>query len=532
MPINIADQFKVNVALPIDSRIVASGSNKDLIQFKYDGLRVFDTTNRLTYIWNATTSTFSVADINGSGQTNYMTRWSSTGLTSSGIYYAVGSSINKGNVGINTVFPATPQAVLQINSDTGASQPFVIHKGASTLLAYNFHSSSGDSFFAVGVGSAAIRFSDNGYIDFLTRKPNLAAINSTSDISLAFRIESTTGASVFPGNNAAKSFLLRDLILSGNATAPSSSLYLRSQNAFSTKDYPDVAWYNDDNTGIFHPAPYQIGFSIQGTQRAKLTSTGLLLGGGTLLNPFNKLHLDNGNGVASYLQFTAGTTTGTGASSGFLVGVNPSGYPILQSFNNFPISTTFGGKHQHKLEPNSFTIYSDPGGVGFNDITGFNGKRVTRVTKAVSRVPSTLQQNILLDGFSVPVSSLCSLEITFVTTLRHAPSPPYQYQYKTQKLLISFSVTFDGIITPQNNGTGVTPPAPGGIASTSGHDIKTLISSSAASIGMGYLVYDNGSSAGAYVRIYQQVGIVLPASLPYSVTTVIDYKLTVNKHGL
>lgn len=530
MPINIADQFKVNVALPIDSRIVASGSNKDLIQFKYDGLRVFDTTNRLTYIWNATTSTFSVADINGSGQTNYMTRWSSTGLTSSGIYYAVGpSSINKGNVGINT---SSPQAVLQINSDTGTSQPFVIHKGASTLLAYNFYNSgSGDSYFAAGVGSGAIRFSDSGNIDFLTRSSGIGnlAINSSNNANLAFQIQSGTGWA----------YLFKNLILSGNTTTPSnSSLFLRSQDTFSTaasspSNGPDIAWYNDDNTGIFHPAFHQIGFSIQGSQRARLTSTGLLLGGvsGTLVTPFNKLHLDNGNGAASYLQFTAGTTTGTGAASGFLVGVNSSGYPILQSYNNFPISTTFNGKHQHKLEPNSFTIYSDPSGVVFNDITGFNGRRVTRVTKAVSTVASTLQQNILLDGFSVPVSSLCSLEITFVTTLRHAPSPPYQYQYKTQKLLISFSVTYDGIITAQNNGTGVTPPA-GGIASTSGHDIKTLISSSATSIGMGYLVYDNGSSAGAYVRIYQQVGIVLPASLPYSVTTVIDYKLTVNKHGL
>ena len=528
MSINIADQFKVNVSLPIDSRIVASGSNKDLIQFKYDGLRVFDTSNRLTYIWNATTSTFSVADINGSGQTNYMTRWSSTGLTSSGIYYAVGpSSINKGNVGINTVFPATPQAVLQINSDTGSSQPFVIHKGASTLLAYNFSNVSGDSYFAIGVGSGAIRFSDNGYIDFLTRKPNFPAINSTSDISLAFRIESTTGFNVFPGNNVAKSFLFRDLILSGNITTPSSSLYLRSQNAFSTKDYPDVAWYNDDNTGIFHPAPYQIGFSIQGTQRAKLTSTGLLLGGGTLLNPFNKLHLDNGNGVASYLQFTAGTTTGTGASSGFLVGVNSSGYPILQSFNNFPISTTFGGKHQHKLDQNSFTIYSDTGGVGFNDITGFTGKRVTRVTKT-SSMTSTGPTSFVITGFSVPASSMCSLEITFVTALKITSSG--NFQYKTQKLLISFSVASNGAITPQNTGASV----PDGGGALESHNIKTLTSTSATNIGKGFLTYypgNVGNGYAAFVDISQQLNMVAPA-ISYTSTVVVDYRLIVNQHGL
>jgi hypothetical protein len=509
MPINIADQFKVNVALPIDSRIVASGSNKDLIQFKYDGLRVFDTTNRLTYIWNATTSTFSVADINGSGQTNYMTRWSSTGLTSSGIYYAVGSSINKGNVGINT---SSPQGVLQINSDTGSSQPFVIHKGASTLLAYNFYNDGTDRYFAPNVGSGAIRFIDDGSIDFLNRSSGIGnpAINSSNEANLAFRIQSGTG----------RAFLFRDLVLSGNTTNPQTSLYLRSLNTFSTAANPDVTWYNDDNTGIFHPAFHQIGFSIQGSQRARLTSTGLLLGAsGTLLTPFNKLHLDNGNGVASYLQFTAGTTTTTGAAAGFLVGINASGYPILQSFNNFAISTTFGGKHQHKLDINSFTIYSDPAGVGFNDITGFTGRRVTRVTKSKS-TNYTGAQNLVITGFSVPSSSMCSLEITFVTALKITIGGTFQY--KTQKLLISFSVDSSGTITAQN--TGATLPA-GGLNLES-HDIKTLTSTSATNIGKGFLTYSTN-----FVNIYQQLNIVAP-SISYTATVVIDYKLIVNQHGL
>ena len=520
MPINIADQFKVNVSLPIDSRIVASGSNKDLIQFKYDGLRVFDTSNRLTYIWNATTSTFSVADINGSGQTNYMTRWSSTGLTSSGIYYAVGSSINKGNVGINT---SSPQAVLQINSDTGTSQPFVIHKGTATLLAYNFYNNGSDNSFDPTVGSGAIRFINDGAIDFLTRDYNASAINSSNDVNLAFRIQVAGG----------RAFLFRDLVLSGNTTTPSTSLYLRSQNAFSTAALPDVTWYNNDNTGIFHPANSQIGFSIQGSQRARLTSTGLLLGGngtGSPITPFNKLHLDNGNGVASYLQFTAGTTTGTGGADGFLVGINSSGYPVLQSTDNFAISTTFGGKHQHKLEPNSFTIYSDPNGVGFNDIAGFTGKRVTRVTKSVS-TSSSGPQNLFITGFSVPASSMCSLEITFVTALKITSSGAFQY--KTQKLLISFSVAsvaLLGAITAQNTGASV--PA-GGVALES-HDIKTLTSTSATNIGKGFLTYlpgNAGNGYAAFVNISQQLNISPNPSISYTATVVIDYKLIVNHHG-
>lgn len=510
MSINIASQFKLNAYIPIDSRIVASGSTaRGAIQFKYDGLRVFDTSDRITYTWNESVSSWQNSDITATGQANYMTRWAtSTGLTSSGIYYQVGSNINKGKVGINT---SSPQGILQINSDSGSSQPFVIHKGSSTLLAYNFFNNGNDQYFDFTVGSGAIRFINDGSIDFLTRSTNTVAMNSSNEVNLAFRIQN-------PGGRA---FLFRDLVLSGNTLSPQSALYLRSQSVLSTSALPDVVWYNDDNTGIFHPSVHQIGFSIQGTQRARLTQTGLLLGGGgTLQVPANKLHLDNGNSQASYIQFTAGTTTGTGAAAGFLVGVNAQGFPVLQSAT-IPISTVIGTKHRHKLEPNSFTIYSDSDGVASSDITGVNPTRVIRSTHEKS-VSASSPQNALLIGLSVPASSLCSLEVTFVTILQITSS--LARQFKTQKLLISFSVSSAGVILSQN--TGATSPAGGDIA-TSGHDIKTLTSQSATNIGKGYLNYQNGSGSGASFEIFQQVGMGL--SVSYTSRTVIDFKLIVNK---
>ena len=436
MPINIADQFKVNVSLPVDSRIVASGSNKDLIQFKYDGLRVFDTSNRLTYIWNATTSTFSVADINGSGQTNYMARWSSsTGLTSSGIYYTVGSSINKGNVGINT---SSPQAVLQINSDSGVSQPFVIHKGASTLLAYNFYNSGSDNFFSNSVGSGAIRFIDDGSIDFLNRSAGsgFAAINSTNDTNLAFRIQSGSG----------RAFLFRDLVLSGNSTAPSTSLYLRSQNAYSTAASPDVTWYNNDNTGIFHPANFQIGISLGGYQRFRFHEIGLLLGGnavGSPTIPSNKLQLDNGNGAASYIQFTAGVTTGVLSSNGFLVGVNSLGYPTFQSrTNNYPFLFGFtNGNYFHKMDRNAFTIYSSSNGESLSTVTSTGGHRIVYGTKY-----NFGQGNIEVGSISVPNNCYFSIEATFTAAVATSPK-----QFRTNKIIASYTVNGSGVMTTQGS---------------------------------------------------------------------------------
>jgi len=465
MPINIADQFKVNVSLPIDSRIVASGSTaRGAIQFKYDGLRVFDTSDRTTYVWNVNTSAWAVADINGTGQTNYMTRWSSsTGLTSSGIYYAVGSSINKGNVGINV---SNPRAVLQIDSDSGSSQPFVIHKGASTLLAYNFHSDLGDSYFNFNVGSGAIRFSDSGHIDFLTRSVSTPAINSTTNTNLAFQIQSGTGWA----------YLFKNLILSGNTTSPNySSLFLRSQNIYSTAassptNGPDVAWYNDDNTGIFHPAKYQIGISLGGFQRFKFHETGLLLGGnaaGSPTNPSNKLQLDNGTGVASYAQFTAGVTTGVLSSNGFLVGVNSLGYPAFQSrTSNYSFLFGFSnGNYFHKMDRNIFTIYSSSNGESLSTVTSTGGHRTVYGTKY------NFGQGIIEVGsISVPNNCYFSVEATFTAALPTSPK-----QFKTNKIIASYTVNGSGTLTSQNTGGG-----------TSGLSLAMISSSAASNIGNGF----------------------------------------------
>ena len=52
MPIQIIDGFQLNSSLPIDNRVVASGSvARDAIPYKYEGLRVFDTSDGLPYVW-------------------------------------------------------------------------------------------------------------------------------------------------------------------------------------------------------------------------------------------------------------------------------------------------------------------------------------------------------------------------------------------------------------------------------------------------------------------------------------------------
>lgn len=52
MAIEIIDGFKLSTAVPVDSRIVASGSiARNTIPYKYEGLRVFDTSDSIAYVW-------------------------------------------------------------------------------------------------------------------------------------------------------------------------------------------------------------------------------------------------------------------------------------------------------------------------------------------------------------------------------------------------------------------------------------------------------------------------------------------------
>jgi hypothetical protein len=104
MSIQIIDGFQVNTALPIDNRIVASGSAaRNAISFKYHGLRVFDISDSIPYVWNGSSwVSENASGILASGTTaNYIPMLSANNVVVNSIIYATGS-----NIGVNTVSPS------------------------------------------------------------------------------------------------------------------------------------------------------------------------------------------------------------------------------------------------------------------------------------------------------------------------------------------------------------------------------------------------------------------------------------------
>jgi hypothetical protein len=101
MAIQIIDGFQVNTALPIDNRIVASGSSaRNAIPYKYEGLRVFDTSDSVPYVWiNGAWQSENASGISGAGTTNYLPVYTSSNVIGNSLLYQSGVLVKTVNTG-------------------------------------------------------------------------------------------------------------------------------------------------------------------------------------------------------------------------------------------------------------------------------------------------------------------------------------------------------------------------------------------------------------------------------------------------
>lgn len=450
MPINIQEQFNVNIALPIDSRIVASGSAARLaIPYKYDGLLVYDTADRKTYVWNANTSSWVLSDISGGGTTNALSRWASaSGLTSSSVYMVNSVGSANGKVGINV---SSPNEVFQVNSISSGSQPFVIHKGsANNIIGSNWYNTGSDQYNFGNDGSGIIKFRSTGEITIMNRvNGNPTPLNS-SDTYNSF----TTANFGTDRINLHRNTVFNNSSL----TVIQSSAYIRSQFLLSTPTSPDYTWWNDDMTGIYHPNDNKIGFSVEGDQKMILTSNGLAItGSANITSPSSRLHLDSGNSSAAYIQFTSGTLTGVGSNTGILMGINSAGYGVFQSrYSSSPFLFVYSsGNSHHAIRRNKLVTYSWINGENFASVSanygvesadraGGNGSRTERISIefADTNASGTINQTIYT--LEIPDNTYLSFEATFTTTL----DPTAQStQFKSNKIFGSARCDASGSVT-------------------------------------------------------------------------------------
>lgn len=361
MPINIIDGFNLNKVGPIDIRMVATGSSaRNAIAWKYDGLKVFDTSDRKTYIW--ATSSWTVEGELGLID-GYVPKFSSAGLTNS-IIYATSSFI-----GLNT---NDPKSSMQINSAYG--NPFSIDKsGTGTIIGHNYYSggsfsSDGSSYFEMKSTGALIirnRASSGTFIDtiYITATGSVG-IGVTVSTAPAFKLDVRNGlissnSSVLISNIQGAITTWKDDVhlLIGNINSGTfvnaGALQVTSGGGYGngsigTTPYnlllqpaggqvyfgggsvgnPVLSFTSSVTTGIYSPAVGDVAISIVGSQKVRLTSNG---------DFYADIHNISGAGTSSYLGpiISSGTYNPV---AGFLINCTVSTINKVSLFGSYIIS--------------------------------------------------------------------------------------------------------------------------------------------------------------------------------------------------
>lgn len=118
MPTQIIDNFDLNSPKPIDNRFVVGSQsfyvNKDVIPFKYPGMRVWDLNQGIygvPYVWTGTTfSNENSAGVSGGGNPGRIPLYTAPSTLSNSLIYQIGSQLN-----INNGTGFTPGYLLTVN---------------------------------------------------------------------------------------------------------------------------------------------------------------------------------------------------------------------------------------------------------------------------------------------------------------------------------------------------------------------------------------------------------------------------------
>jgi len=258
MAINIIDGFYVGSSTPIDSRfVVANSTERTAIDYKYDGLKVFQRDTRETYIWNSTTSIWDLEGsgaLSGTGTLNYLAAWK-TGATlaTSSLYYSYP------RIGLNNT---SPQSLLDMRDPLG-SESLALNvrriSGSedSAVIGYNWYYNSGDQRSSSLKPSTKIEFGSGGTIFSIQTRTTLS-----SSWQPMFELSNNSGfnylRSLDKGN-----FISGSVSFSSTTSPYSSSNLVFVDGSFRTNSSNNVkTTYLTYNNSVFSK---QTGFSVNGS---------------------------------------------------------------------------------------------------------------------------------------------------------------------------------------------------------------------------------------------------------------------------
>ena len=295
MSIQIIDGFQVNTASPIDNRIVASGSTaRNAIPYKYEGLRIFDTSDSIPYVWlNGTWVSENASGVAGSGTTtNYIPKLTGTNIIGNSVIYQSGS-----NIGVNITSPvaitgetnvfhvnggirankfvgdgALIGSMSAVNITTGYLSLSRITNGPTNWVLTGSNLTSSPTYSnpsQMTVGTASVALTATTATTALTANSasvsSQVSVNGTDASATERYLTFVDTINVSPVNNTVKA----------NTTLrfkPSTGQLLINSGAVAT---PGIGIIGTTNTGIYKYSTNGLGIAVAGAEKISFNTDGI-----------------------------------------------------------------------------------------------------------------------------------------------------------------------------------------------------------------------------------------------------------------
>jgi hypothetical protein len=197
------------------------------------------------------------------------------------------------NVGIGTATPVTALTVQTAATNNGIR---IIQTGTTAAALGLFNTSAGArswALFSTGAGNTSQGAGNFSIYDYSGGGDRFFIQGATGNIGIG---------TLTP---LAKLQLTGNALFTSTSGTPTSAAFIRGNTAFSSATTPDYTWFNNDQTGLFHPAINNIGVAIGGAEALRINPIGFV-GVGTS-NPQSRLHI-NGD---LFVTGTGGGSPGT-----------------------------------------------------------------------------------------------------------------------------------------------------------------------------------------------------------------------------
>ena len=432
MPIQLIDNFELNVQKPIDNRFVVGvtysltyggySTRYDIVN-PYEGLRIWDLNDSQPYVFTGTTwsSEASLTTIQGTGTANYVPLFNtSNSIVNSSIYET------SGNILIGTT--SVTSGKLQVNGAIRTSDGF-IGNGATIS---NINASN------ISSGSLALaRITVNGSSGYvMTRDSSTAQWQAPSDLSVG-TASNAQNVVVSNTNSASTHYLLFSAVTSGSTQARLTSAspggiavkasssqilvppYYQNPPAPQVPvfyaygaDAPPYSFIGDSDTGIYSPQSNSVAVSVNGSNAMvfgpsfNASSLQLQIQYGTEAAPGIVFNGDANTGIYRVSSDEIGIVTGGSRNIGLKRGSGSQSVTFYSqtgaSFSNF------------RVEGNN--TYVSGNGITFSSpiSIGNNGGALRRITTGTIRIYQNGTAPTVIRGTGFTVTGISSGDLPVV----------------------------------------------------------------------------------------------------------------------